>query len=296
VDGKLGRVMINPHAHPALILADIVNTVRYCLSQFLVLEIVAAHFFRLAFWLLFSPSILEVSHQLLFLRVNRDDRLVSLLEFSALPVEVFELSIAVLMRRAFLLQQEFQRAYSAFKSALELDPGRDDARFEGAYAKAASTPVRMQLAVLYERQGRPEDAIRMYSELQGQMNREPDILNNMAYLYAGYSTDEAALAKAADLVLRALAMQPENPNFLDTAAWVAYKQGDLNSAWSYILQIDPSLSVEGVHNLHAALILEGLGHKEPVMEYLRKALQQKMDQKSRDKALALKKEWEGAGG
>jgi hypothetical protein len=90
--------VINPHAEPTLIGPDIVNTVRDGLAQLLVLEIVATHLFRLPLWLPFPPAVLEVPQQPFLLGINRNDRLVSVLELSALPVQVFKLSVAVLVR------------------------------------------------------------------------------------------------------------------------------------------------------------------------------------------------------
>lgn len=52
--------MINAHADPTLITADVMDTVWNGLSEFFVLEVVATQLFRLPLWLPFSSSVLEV--------------------------------------------------------------------------------------------------------------------------------------------------------------------------------------------------------------------------------------------
>lgn len=79
------------------------------------------------------------------------------------------------------------------------------------------------------------------------LEAEPDnaqLLNTVAYQLA-LGGEELAYAKG--LALRAIALEPTNPNFLDTLAWVLCRQGAANSAQSL---------------LHAALFLA----REPVDE------------------------------
>ena len=92
-------------------------------------------------------------------------------------------------------------------------------------------------------------------------------MNDLAYLYAEYRTDPEDLAKAANLAAQAIAKQPDNPAFMDTAAWVSFKQGDLDTAW-FRIQTALSLSPDaGSLNFHAAMIAktEGRGRKQAVI-------------------------------
>lgn len=164
-------------------------------------------------------------------------------------------------------------------------------RFEAAYQQQASLPTRMQLAMLYDFAGRPDDAIRVYRELLKEASQAPALLNNLAYLFAEHRTDKESLAEAGKLAAQAIAQEPENPSLLDTAAWVAYKQGDYEAAWKYAQDSLVRAPEAGVHNLHAAIILEARGEKAQALEYLNKALVAPMDPKSKERAEALKEEW-----
>jgi len=115
----------------------------------------------------------------------------------------------------------------------------------------------------------------------------------LAYLYAEYRSDPKDLEKAANLAAQAIAKQPDNPAFLDTAAWVSFKQNDLDSAWYRIksaLNLRPDA---GALNLHAAQIANSRGEKQEASHYLEKALEENLDPVSRKSALDLKKRLEG---
>lgn len=59
------------------------------------------------------------------------------------------------------------------------------------------------------------------------------LLNNYAYFLAEYNVD---LVKAEQLIDGALNVYPENPNFLDTKAWILYKRNNLSEAESYLIK------------------------------------------------------------
>jgi tetratricopeptide (TPR) repeat protein len=163
-------------------------------------------------------------------------------------------------------------------------------KLETTYKSNPTNPLRIELAVFYERAERFEDAIRIYADLLDKIGEKPEFMNNLAYLLAETLTDKEKLAKAAELAGQALTKEPNSPNFLDTAAWVAYKQGDLESAWDFIQ--DAMMHGESpLHDLHAAIISNERGDREQAVEYLNKALKGKLDKKSSDKATELKKEW-----
>ncbi len=136
------------------------------------------------------------------------------------------------------------------------------AKFEESYRRQPSLPIRMQLAMLYDLGGRYDDAIRVYQELLKEANQSPAILNNLAYLYAEHASDRNMLAEGSKLMVQALAQEPENPNLLDTSAWLAYRQGDLDGAWRYVQDAQARSPQSAVHHLHAAEILHARGEKE----------------------------------
>src|ERR1700674_4165331 len=99
--GKGGRVVINTHAHPASILAHIVDAIRSDSSQLGNDEVMHPLLFRVPLEPKLSAPVFKVPHQLLLLGIHRDDRLTLLQEASDLLVDMLKLSIAIRMRRAF---------------------------------------------------------------------------------------------------------------------------------------------------------------------------------------------------
>ncbi len=208
---------------------------------------------------------------------------------------------------------DFEGAEEAFRKTAELAPewpqvyralaelylargkiSEATAQVEQMYEKSRSPTVGINLATLYEYQGKYEKAAGIYRELLKKYKKSPILLNNLAYLYAEYSKDKKELEKAADMISQALALKPETPNFLDTAAWIAYKQGKLNAAWNYIQEALSKPQDVPVIELHAAILSRELGRNDQAMEYLEKVINQKLDKRSRAKAIELKKKWEAS--
>ncbi|MGO9022481.1 MAG: tetratricopeptide repeat protein [Syntrophobacteraceae bacterium] len=208
--------------------------------------------------------------------------------------------------------QNLTEAEKAFAKAIQLapewsDPHRAMAVVFSAQGKADSAIVEMEkmystnsspsnaisLAMLYEAKGRVDDASRLLDEVLSKSGGSPSVMNDLAYLYAEYRTDPKDLEKAANLAAQVIAKQPDNPAFLDTAAWVSFKQGDLVAAW-YRIQNALSLRPDaGPLNLHAAMIAKTKGEMQDASRYLEKALKENLDAVSRKTALDLKKQLEG---
>ena len=92
--------MVAPHAHPRLVSGHIVDAVRDGLPTGIRREIVDEHRFRLARWLPFPPSVLELANQFLLLRVDRNHRLPAPQEPDCRRIDVLKLGIAVRVRGA----------------------------------------------------------------------------------------------------------------------------------------------------------------------------------------------------
>ena len=93
------------------------------------------------------------------------------------------------------------------------------------------------------------------------------------------------------MVAQALAQEPDNADFLDTAAWIEYKLGNFNSAWNYLQDALSKSSEVGIIQLHASIVAHKLGQTEQALDYLEKAIEQKLDPQTRKKAMALKEKW-----
>ncbi|MEW5802585.1 MAG: tetratricopeptide repeat protein [bacterium] len=163
--------------------------------------------------------------------------------------------------------------------------------FEQTYQRQPTLPVGLQLAALYESCGNWKDGIKVYQQMLERNGDIPILLNNLAFSYAEYYSEKERLKEAARMAAQSLSIKPGNPTYLDTAAWVAYKQGKLDTAWDYIqkaLDISPN---EGICNLHAAIILHEKGDAKEALQYLEKAMKYQLDPLFRDKAVLLQKQW-----
>ena len=212
--------------------------------------------------------------------------------------------------KVLVLKKDLEKAAEAFSKATDLAPkwpqpyrglgevylrqGKISealAKVEGLYNKSPSLAAGMNLAVLYEYNGQYNDAIKTYSALSKKYGKSPIILNNLAYLYAEHSENSKDLEKARDMVAQALVQEPDNADFLDTAAWIEYKLGKFNSSWNYLQDALSKSSEVGIIQLHAAIVAHELGQTERALDYLKKAIEQKMDPQTRKKAMALKEKW-----
>src|SRR5258708_27311049 len=93
--GKFGGVMIAADTHPTLVAPKVVNAIRDGFTQLLIDEIIDFDFFGLPFGTPFPATIFVSSHELLFLRVDADDRLLAALECCHLLIAVPELGLPI---------------------------------------------------------------------------------------------------------------------------------------------------------------------------------------------------------
>lgn len=96
------------------------------------------------------------------------------------------------------------------------------------------------------------------------------VLNNYAY-YLSLRDENLSLAEK--MSSRAVAMESDNPTYLDTYAWVLYKRGDYSQAKFYMkLALEKSKDPTGVLYEHYGDILFRNGEKEQALEMWKKAL------------------------
>jgi tetratricopeptide (TPR) repeat protein len=105
---------------------------------------------------------------------------------------------------------------------------------EDGLAKTGAAAIGTDLAALYERLDRPDDAIRTYETL---VNREPGSVaaaNNLAMLLVSYRTDPASLNRAAELTGKL--DHVSEPAILNTRGWVKFKRGEFQESLSLLQQ------------------------------------------------------------
>lgn len=197
--------------------------------------------------------------------------------------------------RATEIAPDWFEPYRALAELYTRQGKKDEAlaKMEEIYRKNPTPAVVMNLAVLYENRGRRDEATRLFDEVIQKSNRAPSVLNDLAYLFAETRQDAKDLARAAEMAAQALAREPENPAIKDTVAWVAFKQGNLDAAWFHLQEALVKQPDVGILNLHAAIVAKAKGDKQLAMDLLEKAINQKSDLISHQRAMELKKEWEG---
>jgi tetratricopeptide (TPR) repeat protein len=143
-----------------------------------------------------------------------------------------------------LSQQRYNEAAPAFKLAIEREPkwwrpyrnlaviavqGHDDTGAvtllqDGISKVSDRTALEAQLASVYERTGKPDEAMGVY-EAELRRNPASDVAaNNLAMLLVTYKKDPASLDRARELAARF--SNSTNGSFLDTYGWVLYKRGE----------------------------------------------------------------------
>jgi Tfp pilus assembly protein PilF len=147
-----------------------------------------------------------------------------------------------------LSQKRTADAIAAFKSAIDREPAywppyrnlavaqsidRDNDRAiatlrSGIGAVTSPEPLETELALLYERIGKSDEAIGVYEDALRRNPNSDVIDNNLAMLLVNHRKDQASLDRAKQLTARFSASA--NADFLDTYGWVLYKRGDAAAA------------------------------------------------------------------
>jgi len=99
---ELRRIVIDAHAHPALVLAQLDHPRGNAFAQMRVREVVHGHLFGCARGVPLAPPVLERADEFLLLGVRGDHRLTASLKPLDHCVEVLNLRMAIRMRGAFL--------------------------------------------------------------------------------------------------------------------------------------------------------------------------------------------------
>lgn len=117
------------------------------------------------------------------------------------------------------------------------------------------------------------------------------VLNNLSYLLAEQNKD---LEKAAEMSKYTVESEPENPIYLDTYAWILYKQGEYINAKKLLERamslLTPNHETAHVYHTHLAEIESTLGNSKRALNLYKIAIELGADEKAiNDKIKQLKK-------
>jgi tetratricopeptide (TPR) repeat protein len=126
------------------------------------------------------------------------------------------------------------------------------------------------LAALYERLGRPEDAIRVYDLM---VTREPSSVtaaNNLAMLLVSYRTDKASLDRAQQLMGRL--SNVSDPAVLNTRGWVKFKRGEFQESLPLLQQAVDKSPESPLMRYHLGMAQLRTGDRRSARENLEAAI------------------------
>ena len=193
----------------------------------------------------------------------------------------------------YLNQKKFSEAKTAFQNALEIKPdwfapyrslaineilqnnkpGAEAVLRTGIEKTKGNLDLVVDLARFYQSQGQLDKVLALYEDSLKNHPDSPIAANNLASYLSDYAPTPDNLERAAKLV------QPlegsNNPNLLDTIAWIAYKQGNYEKAKSTLQKVTELTTIAPINQYHLGMIYYKLNDKEKAIEYLQKAVDRK---------------------
>lgn len=171
--------------------------------------------------------------------------------------------------------------YHALISSTKGDKVEFEKRVNHAIAVASEEdPIYPQLALMKaeieNEHDRWEDA-KKYYEISIK-RRDPLALNNYAYALVNHGSTEAEYKRAEQLAMQTVKAMPDDPNYLDTYAWVLYKNNALSAAKIYMERAIDKAKSRGEISMsvfyeHYADILTAMGLYEDALKVWRDALE-----------------------
>lgn len=188
--------------------------------------------------------------------------------FPAAPEFYFYLGIA------YYQEKEYQKALDTYQAGLKVIDPKNTPVISDFYG---------QIGDLYYQMKQMDKAYAAYDEALKYNEKNAPVLNNYSYFLTINGGD---LAKAERMSAQCIKLQPDNTTYLDTYAWVFFKQGNYTLAKMYIeraINMDTEKSAEVVE--HYGDILYKMGDKEKAMEQWKKAKEMKSESTTLDRKI-----------
>lgn len=142
--------------------------------------------------------------------------------------------------------------------------------------------LNMALAYHLEQSGDWRRAVEIAEKLHSSNSDSPELSNFIGYVLADRNVD---LERALELIRSALAIEPENPAFIDSLAWVYFRMGNIGEAYTEIHRAVKALPDDPVVIEHLVMICLANGDVTEAKTVLDDALKRFPDN-GRIKALA----------
>ncbi len=180
------------------------------------------------------------------------------LEMSRKGQEIHPGEDRVYLFEAIVLEamEKYQEAREVLEQALEKWPGQIDFLF--------------RKGVVLDKSGKTEKSLLIMEEIIALDQDHHEALNYVGYTLAEQDRD---LDRAMILIKRALELDPGNGYYIDSLAWVYYRQGRYEKAWEEIVTAVEQVDDEAVIWEHYADIAKALGKREQALQGYEKALE-----------------------
>jgi Flp pilus assembly protein TadD len=179
----------------------------------------------------------------------------------------------VSFREAIKLSPSWEIPYHNL-AVQEITAGRSDDAIktlqQGISAASDVTPLVDDLASLYERSGRPNEAIAQYESVLQRHTDSSVAANNLAMLLVTYHSDKSSLDRARALAERFASSR--DPQLIDTWGWVLYKRGENTDAINILQKAVDMAPQTPVLRYHLAMAQLKSGAREPARANLEQAL------------------------
>lgn len=139
------------------------------------------------------------------------------------------------------------------------------ARFQGWVDDKNSRPMRHVLASAYINAKRYDDAIRESERLFAKDEKNPILLNNLAWLY-----DQKGDERAVKMAERALEIAPKSPAVMDTLGWILVRRGNLDAGIRHLETASGLAPNQGDIAYHHAVALQKSGKVREARRKLKK--------------------------
>jgi tetratricopeptide (TPR) repeat protein len=126
----------------------------------------------------------------------------------------------------------------------------------------------LQLALLYENNGKPDEARKAYEEVLKMQPDNPVALNNVAYTKADEGVD---LDQALTLAERARSKRPDDPNVIDTVGLIFVKKNLTDDGLRLLRELVARVPANPTYHLHLAMALYQKGDKSEAKKELQTA-------------------------
>jgi tetratricopeptide (TPR) repeat protein len=154
----------------------------------------------------------------------------------------------------------------------------------GIEASHGAPALHSELASLYERLGKPAEAIASYEEWLRRDPRSIVAANNLAMLLVSQAQDQKNLSRAQQLATQLSGS--DEPAVLDTRGWVDYKSGNFRQAVELLARANEKSSTSPVLKYHLGMAQLASGDAQSARKSLEAALSGGADFRGADEAQA----------